>query len=511
MTMISRRHLPILALAAVSLVWGALAFYSIDRSALGLWHEWDQSDMHAYLAQADRIAGGDLLARDPFYPYHIWMGVAPPEKWASWYGPRVFYQAPLYSYFLAVLIAAKQDPARAARVVQLFMLPLISALMFLFTRRLFGRRAALFAGLLTALYGPLIMIASQPLKETLALALTLGILLLLAKVLGAPISRSASGKYIAIGALIGVLAMLHEGTPPLLLTAIAVIALRARSRSFVPIGLLVAAAIIGFSPLLIRNLMVDASPLAVSTRSPITWALANTASALNGGVTWSPPTESFVRMMDAAAGRPFGIVAGVLGSYEGRPWQFFAHWAMRAAALLTGGEAADNTCYAYFRLYVPILSLSIDFRWLLPLAVAGLMLRPRRRADLIIPIYLVLMMAALSAVFPLGRLRLFLLPALAPLAGHAIARLWAAIQARRGGRLLIMAVAIIVTIFVQIVLDKTWHLGDLRPADFGVAARIEMTHGRPDLAVEELERGAKLLNNSQLARQAEEMRGLLKK
>lgn len=494
---------------AVALAWMTMLLTSVGRLPLARWHEWDQSDMYVFAEQARLLASGDWLARNPYHPYHIWMQVAHPAQWSAWYGESVFYQAPLYSYFLAAGQKTHTDPIQFARMIQAVAVGLIAILMFLMTRRMFGRASAIASGLIVAVYGPLLMIATQPLKEPLALLLTLTALYALTRWIARP--RAITALWIGLG--LGVLATLHEGTPAIILSVICIAFLRARNRarnrSLVPrlrsgycMVCIVLGMLVGFSPLLIRNLSVGASPFAVSTRSSITWALANEASALNGGVTWSPPNRSFVDMMNAAQHRPFGIVRGTIESYHGQWWRFFAHWAKRAVALFSGGEAADNTCYAYFRLYVPILALSLDFRWILPLAAMGVARgRPRRWLGALrsgssvsmILIYFILLTVALSAVFPLGRLRLFLLPALAPLAGRGLIGLIAAIRNRRLPRAAILLAFAAAIFLAQKTIDRAWSLGDLRPADFNVAARIHATMGRPDLANEELARAAELL------------------
>ena len=70
-------------------------------TALDRWHEWDQTDMSTYLEQARLLRTDGWLAKDPFRPYHLWHASASEQKWASWVNPRVFYQAPAYSYVLA--------------------------------------------------------------------------------------------------------------------------------------------------------------------------------------------------------------------------------------------------------------------------------------------------------------------------------------------------------------------------------------------------------------------------
>ncbi|MCE5230949.1 hypothetical protein LLG95_15330 [bacterium] len=511
---------------AVALAWDGMVLHAVRGLPLSHWHQWDQTDMHVFAEQAKRIAAGDWLGRDVYYPYHLWMVAAPAEVWRGWYSPHVFYQAPLYCYMLAGFIRAGLDPADAARAVQMFAVAAIAVLSFLVTRRMFGRAAGLAAGIMASIYGPLLMIASQPLKEPLALALTMWILFGLTGWMRRP--KRVTAFWIGLG--LGVLAMLHEGTPPVVLCVFICMLVRARNRlasrslgegwnrnrstarEVVPrsrsgycmgsILLLALGFLLGFAPLLARNVAVGASPFAVSTRSPITWALANEASAPAGGVTWSSPVQSFVDLMNHATGRPLGIVRGVFDSYHGQWWLFFEHWGRRALALMTAGEAADNTCYAYFKLYVPILNLSLDFRWLLPLAAMGIVRGRTKRwlgalrrgsASSVSIVYLVLLIAALSAVFPLGRLRLFLLPALIPLAGRGVIGLIAALQSRRAARTAAMLAVAVAIFIMQLAIEHTWKLGGLRPADFDTSIRIHLALGDRDLAEQELARKAELL------------------
>ncbi|MDP6979291.1 MAG: glycosyltransferase family 39 protein [Myxococcota bacterium] len=75
----------------------------------------------------------------------------------AWRGNEVFYQAPLYPYFIAVVFAASDGSLMAVRVLQLLLGSAACVLITLATARFFARtgfaqQAALAAGLLLALY-----------------------------------------------------------------------------------------------------------------------------------------------------------------------------------------------------------------------------------------------------------------------------------------------------------------------------------------------------------------------
>ena len=89
-------------------------------------------DSRGYDEWAQRIAGGD------------------------WIGREVFYQAPLYPYFLAVLYAIAGRHLLLVRTVQAIIGSSACVLLGLAARRLISNRAGLTAGLLLALYAPAI-------------------------------------------------------------------------------------------------------------------------------------------------------------------------------------------------------------------------------------------------------------------------------------------------------------------------------------------------------------------
>ncbi len=101
------------------------------------------------------------LRASPFFPFYI--GDAKGyHEWAQriasgdWVGQEVFYQAPLYPYFLGVLYALGTDDLLFVRVCQAIIGSLGCVLIADTARRLFSPKAGVVAGLMMALYAPAI-------------------------------------------------------------------------------------------------------------------------------------------------------------------------------------------------------------------------------------------------------------------------------------------------------------------------------------------------------------------
>ncbi|MFC1665583.1 hypothetical protein ACFL17_08155 [Pseudomonadota bacterium] len=168
--------------------------------------------MATYIEQANRIVTTDVLAADPYHPYHNWQHVAPPETWQKWYGPHIFHQAPGYSYLLALVITYSSSPLELIKTFQLITGALSCVLMFLITRHLIGLRGATVAGIVSAIYAPIFYLEAHLLRESISLFGTLLILFALNKYVS--ISNN-NGNLIKIssfliGCLIGLYLMFHE-------------------------------------------------------------------------------------------------------------------------------------------------------------------------------------------------------------------------------------------------------------------------------------------------------------
>lgn len=134
------------------------------------------------------------------------------DEWArriaagAWLGEGVFYQAPLYPYFLAALQSLFGHNLWAIRFVQIILGALSCALVFVVGEKIFSRRAGLAAGLLLAFYAPAIFFDVLIEKSILDLFLLSALLLLL-------LGTDAEGrwtKWLGAGAILGLLGLSRE-------------------------------------------------------------------------------------------------------------------------------------------------------------------------------------------------------------------------------------------------------------------------------------------------------------
>jgi len=144
--------------------------------------------------------------------YHLAADGRRYDEWAQqiaagdWLGQGVFYQAPLYPYFLGLLQAILGHNLWAIRVVQIFLGAASCSLLYWAGRSFFSRRAGIAAGFILSLYAPAIFFEGLIQKTVLDLFL-IGLLLLL-------LSRAQSKPlwiyWGAIGVVVGLLGLARE-------------------------------------------------------------------------------------------------------------------------------------------------------------------------------------------------------------------------------------------------------------------------------------------------------------
>lgn len=174
-------------------VWPILLAASVAGLAARLavlseWHGWPLLDVligdgKVYHAWAGRIAAGD------------WMG-----------GNTVFYQAPLYPYFLAAVRLIVGDSLHAVRLVQAVMGGISCGLVGAAAGRFIDRTAGWTAGLMLALYPPAVFFDLSVQKSALDGFL---LALLLALLASAPMRRRPTW-WLAPGLVLGLLVLARE-------------------------------------------------------------------------------------------------------------------------------------------------------------------------------------------------------------------------------------------------------------------------------------------------------------
>ena len=156
-----------------------------------------------YLFQIESIPVFYNLPGDPLSYFQWAQRIAA----GDWLGQGVFYQAPLYPYFLAFWIHAFGPDLWLIRVMQLLFSAGACTLMFYVGKRLFSRRVGIVAGLILCFNAPAIFFGSVIDKTVTDLVLVLTMLLFLTLAM-----EGRSWSLLATGATLGMLALSRENT-----------------------------------------------------------------------------------------------------------------------------------------------------------------------------------------------------------------------------------------------------------------------------------------------------------
>lgn len=503
-----------LALAARLAFWAEIRGTPLDS-----WHEWDQTDMSTYLEQARQLREDDWLAAEPYRPYHNWQRVAPREKWLEWYGKGRFHQAPAYSYAIAAVGAALDDPLPWLKSVQLLAGAITCVLAAWLAAQLSGRGAFWVTGVLAALYGPLLYIETQVLREAF------GVLGLLA--LSAALVRYADPKrwsadrgsgrvagYAAggIGVALGLYATFHEMASVAIIAAVFVIGgVPLLLRRHLPTAVVVVTVlgigyVVGFAPLLARNIAVGVPPFAVSSRTIEAIVHANEADAPLGGSLFSPegPGPNFVEILDESNGSVSAAIAGVWRSYDGDLALAARNAWLRFRTIWHRAEIPDNVNHAFFAQHSGVLGTLPDFALVFPLGIVGFAVsafralarddvlmgaravawRESRHAHAVLILMLVGLTASLTLIHAVARYRLYLVPFFWIYAGVAVAAFDSVARARQPGRVVGLLAGVVLASVLQVAMSANGPGTRPRLSDYSFANRTALEQRDYDFSLE---------------------------
>jgi tetratricopeptide (TPR) repeat protein len=183
------------------------------------------------VAIAIRLAHVALLRSSPFFD--VLLGDARGyDEWArriaggEWIGRDVFYQAPLYPYFLGLLYSIAGRDLLVVRIVQAFVGAGACVLVGLAAARLFGSRAGRVAGFGLALYAPAIFFDALLQKSVLdVFFVSLGVWLVARLLTG----RTEPTSWLALGLAMGGLSLTRENALVFVVVTLVWIILRSRT------------------------------------------------------------------------------------------------------------------------------------------------------------------------------------------------------------------------------------------------------------------------------------------
>ncbi|PYR21451.1 MAG: hypothetical protein DMF98_22100 [Acidobacteria bacterium] len=381
-------------------------------------------DSRAYDEWAQRLAGGD------------------------WIGHEVFYQAPLYPYFLGLLYAIGGRHLLLVRVVQAFVGSAACVLLSLAARRLFSVRAGLAAGLMLALYAPAIFFDGLIQKSVLDVFFVCLALWLIARIITVRLKPDTTETdWITLGVAIGGLSLTRENA----IVFTAVIAVWSFWHSPRAAAAFLAGVAIVIVPVAIRNSTVGGGFYVTTSQFGPNFYIGNNPQSdgsyqpLRFG-RGAPEYErqDATEIAERALRRKL-TPAEVSGYWTDRALDFIASnpgaWlklVVRKAALLVNAtemlDTESQESHAEWSVILRLASAVGHFGVLVPLAVLGMIVTwPNRTKVTIVYVMLAAYAASVVLFYVFARYRYPLVPLLVLFAAAAITRAGGAGRAGQAG------------------------------------------------------------------------------
>ncbi|MBI5363400.1 MAG: glycosyltransferase family 39 protein, partial [Planctomycetes bacterium] len=241
----------------------------------------------------------------------------------DWVGDQVFYQAPLYPYFLACVKLVVGSDLWNVRLVQIALGALACGVLFLAGRELLSRRAGVVAGVILALYAPAIFFDALIQKANLGLVWTTLLLFALARV-----QRSASlARLVLVGVFLGLLMLTREESLLLVpVLAAWIVLFAARGQPLARRGALFGAFALGLAlvltPVAARNAKVGGEFVLTTSQAGTNFYIGNGPAATGLYVPLRPGRSDTayervdaVELAEAARGQPLARRGALFGAF----------------------------------------------------------------------------------------------------------------------------------------------------------------------------------------------------
>jgi tetratricopeptide (TPR) repeat protein len=371
----------------------------------------------------------------------------------DWLGQGVFYQAPLYPYFLGVLQFIFGHNLWLIRFIQIILGSVSCAVIYLVGEKLFSRNAGIAAGLILAGYGPAVFFDGLIEKSILDLILLTVLIYLL---LGLNGTRHWA-KWLGAGAVLGLLGLCRENALILVPVVALWIALGLSEQPFLGrarwLVWFFAGLLLVLLPVGLRNLTVGGEFKLTTSQFGPNFFIGNNAAAdgtygsvrkvIREAQLEGPDAK---RLAERAMSRE--LKPGEVSSYwfdesldyvKSQPSEWLRLLGFKWLLVWNSREIEDSDDFYIYQRWSSLLALLgriNHFGILAPIAALGVMLTWRQWRRLWLLHAMVLSLAASIALFYVfGRYRFPLVPLLALFAGAAISeaarlyrnRTWAAL------------------------------------------------------------------------------------
>lgn len=333
--------------------------------------------------------------------------------------PGVFPQDPLYPYALAGFYRLFGFAYDGLRALQAALGAATALLVWLLARAHVRPRAAMLAGLLAALYQPLVFYESTLLREPLATFLASAALAALAHAARAGTQRAVAAAAAGLAMGLAIVTRSHLAVPAAALACWLWLSLRrAFTGSVATTSAFVAATALPVLPVVIVNVARSGAPAFVSSSGPYNLFIGNVHDAEAAG-----PSSRYLEVKAQGPPEEVDLVRALAGDALRHPASLLRRLAEKTLRLFGTREAPDNLSVAMGRETNAALRLAfVTDAVLMPLALAGALLALARRRLALPYVWLVAYAASVIPFVVASRLRLPLLPALAVFGGFTLER-----------------------------------------------------------------------------------------
>jgi len=304
----------------------------------------------------------------------------------NWIGSQVFFRAPFYAYFLALIYKIFGHSYIIPRLIQHLIGSFSCVLVYLLARRLFGRKVAVVAGLLAATYGMFLYFEGELLLDSLLVFFDLLLILLLLHARDLP----KLSLWFVSGLVLGLSAITRPNilffVPFVWLWMYLVFRQKKTLKEIASYGgLFLAGSILMIFPVALRNIAVSGDLVLISSQGGVNFYIGNNqkadgVSAVLNDAGWD--YRDFQVAAEDEAGRSLKP-SQVSNFYYRKGLDFFLSKPGRAFKLLTKKlylfwsrlELSNNQDIYFYRRYSSLIRiLPLGFWFIGPLGLTGMVL-----------------------------------------------------------------------------------------------------------------------------------------
>ncbi len=432
----------------------------------------------------------------------------------NWIGEKVFFRAPFYAYFLAIVYKVFGHSYIIPRVIQHLVGSLSCVLVYFVAKKLFNRKVAQVSGLIAATYGMLLYFEDELLLDSFLVFFDLVLILFLLKAKESP----KFFNWFICGLILGISAVTR---PNILLFVpfvwLWIFLVFKKEKSFKKIlafcGLVLLGCILIISPVTLRNLRAGGDLVLIASQGGINFYIGNNKnsdgmSAIFYKEDWQ--YRDFQKVAEKEAGRDLKP-SEISGFYYRKGLNFYLNSPGRAFKLLTKKlylfwnrfEISNNQDIYFFRRYSSLIRiLPLGFWFIGPLGLVGMILstfRCRRSAEAealhphdqtrkaSLPILFVFSyMVTVVMFFVTARFRLPVIPFLIIFSGFSL--VWLAESFLRKDIFSLRSFFLLLIPFAALTNSNLYHLGaeDFSQAHFSLG-NVYLKQGKLDWALAEFD------------------------